>query len=294
MKKKAFTFDLGREIASKCMELNSITEICDYLDYEIIPTLKKSNKFQSAYYSFNKLSHSLRSGTVGFQIFSLKGNVKLPFVSFSTLPVITCPGAGKCKEYCYSFKAWRHAGAYCRQLQNTILIKHNRELIAKSFLAIAPNCTVRLYVDGDFDSQSTLDFWFGLMDQRKDLNVYGYSKSWHLFLSHNAMNKPFPSNYCLNISDGSIFDDKPDYAAAMLKLPCVRGYYKAVPVNHPNKGFSRYESKEYHTEVRSSLRILTGETKVISCPGKCGSCGVGKHFCGNLALKGVTIGNGLH
>ncbi len=37
-------------------------------------------------------------------VFILKGNSKLPFAAFSTLPGITCPGAGECLEWCYSFK----------------------------------------------------------------------------------------------------------------------------------------------------------------------------------------------
>ena len=48
------------------------------------------------------------------------GNVKLPFLSFSTLPGVTCPGASSCLDYCYSFKAWRQPAAFFRQVQNTL------------------------------------------------------------------------------------------------------------------------------------------------------------------------------
>ena len=66
-----------------------------------------------------------------FTIFA-KGNQKLPFWTFSTLPGVTCPGAGDClvnpedkskRGWCYSFSAWRYVTAYFRQLQNTLLIR---------------------------------------------------------------------------------------------------------------------------------------------------------------------------
>ena len=40
-------------------------------------------------------------------IFKHDGNGKLPFYCFSSLPGVTCPGAGSCLDWCYSFKAWR-------------------------------------------------------------------------------------------------------------------------------------------------------------------------------------------
>lgn len=54
-----------------------------------------------------------------FKVFKLKGNTKLPFATFSTLPIVTCPGAGECADWCYSFTAWRYPAAFARQLQNT-------------------------------------------------------------------------------------------------------------------------------------------------------------------------------
>lgn len=61
------------------------------------------------------------------------GNQKLPFVSYSELPMATCPGAGACGVYkkdqqsgapasgwCYSFKAWRYPRAFARQFLNTL------------------------------------------------------------------------------------------------------------------------------------------------------------------------------
>ena len=43
-----------------------------------------------------------------FSVWSLEGNVKLPFAAFSAAPIVTCPGAGACAldGWCYSLKAW--------------------------------------------------------------------------------------------------------------------------------------------------------------------------------------------
>ena len=63
---------------------------------------------------------------VPFSIFAETGNVKLPFVSFSTLPGFSCPGAGECLKFCYSYRAWRYPAGFLRQLQNTILLQTAR------------------------------------------------------------------------------------------------------------------------------------------------------------------------
>lgn len=67
------------------------------------------------------------------------GNQKLPFVSYSELPMATCPGAGACGVYkkdqqsgapasgwCYSFKAWRYPSAFLRQFLNTLAATSSR------------------------------------------------------------------------------------------------------------------------------------------------------------------------
>jgi len=175
----------------------------------------------------------------------MKGNVKLPYQCFSTLPAITCPSAGYClnkkadgsmsdnqrflggtgaKGWCYSFKGWRYPATFYRQLINTILIRisdkrhilNDIERILKSHntrlkkLKKAPNSQpliVRLYVDGDMDSVETIDFWMQTLRKYPMISAYGYSKSWSLFIKYDKMiNGNWPSNYVLNLSGGSKFD----------------------------------------------------------------------------------------
>lgn len=71
---------------------------------------------------------------------SAKGNQKLPFASYSTLPMASCPGAGGCKVelvktgsgltktgYCYSFTAWRYPDSFARQFRNCLAEFTDRE-----------------------------------------------------------------------------------------------------------------------------------------------------------------------
>jgi hypothetical protein len=72
-------------------------------------------------------------------ILAEKGNQKLPFAAYSTLPMATCPGAGGCSVtatttakprldgYCYSVKAWRYPDAWARQFRNTLAEFADRE-----------------------------------------------------------------------------------------------------------------------------------------------------------------------
>jgi hypothetical protein len=68
-------------------------------------------------------------------VVAAKGNQKLPFASYSELPMATCPGAGSCavypdeklKGWCYSFKAFRYPDAFARQFLNTLANYADRE-----------------------------------------------------------------------------------------------------------------------------------------------------------------------
>ena len=61
-----------------------------------------------AYFANKTLQYLDNKAPSPFAIWSLNGNIKLPFAAFSTLPQVTCAGAGDCLNWCYSFKAWRY------------------------------------------------------------------------------------------------------------------------------------------------------------------------------------------
>lgn len=242
-----------------------------------------------------KLAIGLQTGKPAFSIFA-KGNMKLPFYSFSELPGFTCPGAGDCLSFCYSYRAWRYPAAFCRQLQNTLLMQNNRKFVADAFNAIKPakgqdTVTIRLYVDGDFSNMATFAFWQRLIAAKPETNVYGYSKSWQLILDYVKAGGKLADNYTLNLSSGSKYGDV--LKSAMSKLSITRGEFVAVKTskNH-GKSVDKYDSKEYHRDVRQAAKALVSNP--FSCPGKCGSClPGGRHACGEKSMKAL-VAIGVH
>lgn len=244
----------------------------------------------------NRLAARLSKGTARYRIFSMKGNAKLPFASFSTLPVLSCPGVGECAAWCYSFRAWRMPESFGRQLQNSLLLRHAPDLIANAFNALPENIVLRLYVDGDFSSLETVRFWFKLLKARPDIRAYGYSKSWDELHAYGR-EAPYPTNYVLNLSSGGAV--RKVTQEQMARLPITRGRFVAVPIHYRpegvkgNIGFKRYADRAYHDAVRTSAAQL-GLGKVFSCPGNCGTCAGGNHACGSSKFDGVTIAIGIH
>jgi hypothetical protein len=256
----------------------------------ITQTIRGSSRKRGTWkYFFLRFAAAIDAGRLPHEIFAMSGNVKLPFVAFSTLPIVTCPGAGDCKSYCYSLRAWRYPAAFLRQCMNTLLLRFNRRAIIDAFKGLPAGLTFRLYVDGDFDSSATLMFWMNLLNQRQDIACYGYSKSWELFLSYPM---PFPPNYVLNISSGSRYDADAGMRQRMLELPITRGEFIAVLLNRKHaKGFAKYDSPDYHRDVRESA-AAQGHGKVFSCPGTCGGCTMKGHACGAVfvpAHAGVSM-----
>lgn len=231
--------------------------------------------------------------TPPFSLFIAKGNRKLPFYTWSTAPIYTCSGKGVCASWCYSLVAWRNAGPYWRQIQNTVLLRFMPDVVADAFLDLPAGITLRLYVDGDFADRETVRFWFKLLRLRKDIRAYGYSKSWDELAGEKA-----PPNYVLNVSSGG--RERDVSKDTMLSLPMTRGMFVAVPVDRRFIAMrdARYEDPEYHEAVRAAARAM-GFTKVFSCTGHCGECvkdkdGQWTHACGDMRFKGVTIANGIH
>jgi len=235
-----------------------------------------------------RMAAAIDNGTDAFQLFSMEGNTKVPYVCWSVLPVVTCPGMGACGKYCYSLTAWRNPSAYGRQLWCTIVLRFYRRRIIDAWRALPENLIVRLYVDGDIDSFGTLLFWMNLCGQRPDLRVYGYTKSWDLLLQWHAEGRPFPANYMVNVSSGSRFDDDAEMRQRMLDLPVARGEFIVLKIKGEGtlwpKGFERYKSKAYHAAVLSEAKRLG--IKGPSCGGDCGACGNGTPWCLGIAPGG--------
>lgn len=275
--------------ARLCMECGSMAEAAAAARRMAQRIRGSSRKRGTWKYFLLRFARAIECGALPHEIFAAEGNVKLPFVAFSTLPIVTCPGAGACagikqrggapnlrEAFCYSLRAWRYPAAFLRQCMNTLLLRFNRRAIIDAFAALPQGITFRLYVDGDFDSESTALFWFNLLRQRPDIECYGYSKSWAIL---ESLAPRIPANYILNLSSGGI-DDTPEYRERMRGLPITRGDFIALPIQGKfARGFARYRDPEYHRAVRAAA-AAAGLGKVFSCPGTCGTCTGAGHACG--------------
>lgn len=276
-----WTNDSKMEIAQMCAN-NDIFGLISKLE-EILPNFDTSTKNGNGYHiiKFKDWLHDWIDNPMECKLNSkllVKGNGKLPFYSFSTLPIVTCMGSGDCENWCYSFKAWRYPSAFVRQCQNTLLM-HNFARIKKEMLKlnarVKPNTEFRLYVDGDFNTRQDLINWMDLLKECNNMNAYGYSKSFPLFLELADENYFFPDNYTLNLSNGGRYDFLTD---RMKDLSITRGEFCAVKVN---KG--------------ETLRSKFPNKKVFTCPIKCGTCTKIGHACGNKTVfKDMVIAIALH
>ena len=231
-----------------------------------------------------------------------RGNGKLPFFAFSSLPGIDCPQAGACLYgangdlmggFCYSFKCWRYPASFFRQLVNSLRLrtKAGRDEIVKAWFDLPKGSVVRLYVDGDFATPEILSFWMRLCFARPDLKVYGYSKSWKLLLSYAESGARFPSNYLLNISSGGSGTEAEKEAVS--RLPIARGEFIAIPTlkDHGNAYQSRKNAgfADYARDVREQAG-----RRVFVCSGRCGDCTPSGHACGSEKFRGIPIAIGIH
>ena len=242
--------------------------------------------------AFNLLADVFADNKPRFSIFALKGNEKLPFVAFSTLPGVTCPGAGACIDFCYSYRAWRYPSAFARMVQNAYFMRFAPHIITEAFDIISNDrpegFDFRLYVDGDFSSVSDVHYWMQTLKAYPMVRAYGYSKSFAVLLGYDTgTGGSWPSNYRLNISSGhNASESMVQYVKA---LPIVRGEFVAVSIGRTVR------SKDHGTaSVNQALREAFPGEKIFPCPGACGSCTGKGHACGMQTLKGITIAIAVH
>lgn len=244
---------------------------------------------------FNRIADWIDGG-MGFDtpcnVF-VKGNGKLPFWAISTLPgAAFCPGAGDCLNWCYSFKSWRNPPAFVRQLMNTLLMLHRRQIIEAAWLKLPANHHVRLYVDGDIRNVSELRWWMRQCSNRPDLKVYGYSKSFNVFLQADDQGIVWPDNYTLNLSGGHKYDNAT--VQRMRTLPVTRGDFIGVKVDIGRKvRASDHGTPEVNKALREAAKAM-GLGKVFTCPGKCGECTKSEHACGSRRFNGIPVVIAVH
>tara|TARA_R110002096_G_scaffold106060_1_gene233363 strand:+ start:1326 stop:2195 length:870 start_codon:yes stop_codon:yes gene_type:complete len=286
-----FTNDLKKDIAAlvtsgdKTKLINYLDKLVtkfELLDYDCGRLHPASNE-----YNLIKFNEWLKgcSNKLPFNVFKV-GNSKLPFLNFSTLPGSTCPGAGDCLTYCYSFKSWRYPAPFFSQCMNTILMMENFSIIEDELKKIINTAQFnkldkidfRLYVDGDFANYEEIINWMLLIEKLPKLAAYGYSKSLNLFLDLSDQEFKFPENYVLNLSNGGKFDILHKF---LKDLHFVRGNFEGLPVKKGTK--------------LSEIKKTYPNKKVFLCPGTCGDCTSVGHACGNLdVFKNYSIVLPIH
>lgn len=258
---------------------------------QTLQALKDSEAFKGKGWqtNFAKLQQVLSTGEAAYSVFALGGNSKLPFVAFSTLPGVTCPGAGACLNFCYSYRAWRFPASFARMAQNAYLMRHNREAISLELTMLtikrSEGFDFRLYVDGDFANGADVAFWMETLKQNPTIRAYGYSKSFAALLGYGAFNT-WPSNYMLNISSGHNASET--MLGYVKQLPIVRGEFIAVSIG------KKVKSTDHGTPSTNKALREAFKAKAFTCPGTCGTCTGAGHACGLPQLKGLPIIIAIH
>lgn len=239
----------------------------------------------------------------GMNIFS-DGNDKLRFLNYSTFPIVTCPGAGACKSFCYSLNSLRYPGAFSRWLINTILEQEAPELIAEAFrynlnrplykkeIEEKGFITFRLYNDGDFPNIETLNFWMELLKEHPEVKAYGYSKSWGLFIKFVEQfgESAIPESYKLNLSSGANGGQEL-LRKKISSFGFVRGAFIGVPL--PKKKNATKINKEEKRYIHKVAK-KQGFEKVFICGGLCNSCTKIGHACGLPEFDKYAIVTPIH
>ena len=258
---------------------------------DALAALQNSPLFQTVGWrtNFEKIVHVFATGNASYSVFALSGNDKLgeTIVAFSSLPGVTCPGAGACLNFCYSFRAWRYPEAFARMIQNAFLMRFAKHTIIESFHALPYGADFRLYVDGDFANGGDVAFWMHALTMRPDIKAYGYSKSFAALLGYDATGAQWPKNYMLNISSGH--NASPTMVEYIRALPITRGEFIAVSIGRKVKG-----SDHGTIETNKAIRAAVNGTKIFPCPGACGNCTGKGHACGMPSLKNITIAIAIH
>jgi hypothetical protein len=240
--------------------------------------------------AFAKLADTFTDNNPRFSIFALGGNSKLPFVSFSSLPGVTCPGAGECINFCYSYRAWRYPAAFARMAQNAYLMRFAPNVIADAFTLISAKnpdgFDFRLYVDGDFSNGADVAFWMDTLKDNPKARGYGYSKSFAALLGFDVIGQ-WPTNYKLNISSGH--NASPEMVNYVKALPITRGEFVAVSIGRKVKSTDHGKPS-----TNAAIRALFPDQKVFPCPGACGSCTGAGHACGLPQMQGRVIAIAMH
>lgn len=253
-----------------------------------------------------------------------KGNSKLPYWTFSALPVFTCPGAGACAQWCYSFTAWRYPAPFFCQLQNTLLLRHRPAAVLEAWRRLATTKRVRVRKGAD-----VADLVKSLADETLRARVYALARGkggWIdlptttvrlyvdgdfaslddvAFWMRAVASRPemrvygYSKSWDLLVQYDRLGGRWPGnyvlnlssggvaYATRedVSRLPIARGEFLVLDSVRLLKGEGRYQDRTYRDQLRAAAREA-GLERAFPCPGDCGTCGNGRPVCASGADGG--------
>lgn len=151
------------------------------------------------------------------------GNSKLKvdgIWSFNLIPVIHCPMAGACKQYCYAtvgqqaFKSGvlRRARAFLATLQADFV----ERMVAEINRAVKKGLkAVRVHDSGDFYSAEYMLSWFEIARRLPSVKFYAYTK---MIVLARRLASVTPTNFRLIQSLGGVGDNKIDRTLAHSRI----------------------------------------------------------------------------
>jgi len=176
--------------------------------------------------------------------YSIKlGNLKISgnTIIFNLPPIISCPGAGECKEYCY---AMSRLGPIFKNVKIARLenYKHSHEpyfiydmvrlikRLCKNYLYIK---AVRLHEAGDFYDKLYTNKWIKIAAHFPRLTFYAYTKS--IFVQDVKL----PKNMRVWYSHGGKYDEQyreEDRQATVIKkdMPEPPGWFVCPTIGNPD------------------------------------------------------------
>jgi len=151
------------------------------------------------------------------------GNTKLKadgIWSFNLIPIIHCPMAGACKQYCYAtvgqqaFKSGvlRRARAFLATMQADFVDR----MIAEIERAVKRGLkAVRVHDSGDFYSAEYLQAWFQIASRLPHVKFYAYTK---MVVLVRRLASVTPANFRLIQSLGGVGDSRIDRTLAHSRI----------------------------------------------------------------------------
>ena len=198
---------------------------------------------------------------------------------WSIAPVVSCAGAGACKNYCYSLKAWRNPCAYARQIQNTIIaalavkLGNRREDFIRAIVKLADMHAkrgykhIRIHVDGDMFNIEYLKIWTEIAQECTDTVFYAYTKAFEVFKGYGDLygEITMPDNLTVRLSSDHKYSD-----ASLIR------YMEHI---HTTVGY-------FHTYTHANARDARVCGYMAECEGGCKAC---NYKCASRTIGDIWV-----